>query len=98
MQLRDLDDAELLRRVAAESRDAFAELYRRHSPWLHARLRHRCSDPAVVADALQDTFVAVWRSAERYDPSRASPAVFRPASPSPDCAKRWRGEIRVSMR
>ena len=66
VQLRDLDDAELLRRVAAESRDAFAELYRRHSPWLHARLRHRCSDPAVVADALQDTFVAVWRSAERY--------------------------------
>ena len=52
--------------VADEHRDALAELYRRHAGWLAARLRHRCADDGLVAEALQDTFVAVWRGAGRY--------------------------------
>jgi RNA polymerase sigma-70 factor (ECF subfamily) len=59
-------DAELLALVAEEHRDALAELYRRHGGWLMARLRHRCADDGLVAEALQDTFVAVWRGAGRY--------------------------------
>jgi RNA polymerase sigma-70 factor (ECF subfamily) len=42
--------------------DALRVLYDRHAPWLAARLRRRCSDPDVVADALQDCFTSVWRS------------------------------------
>lgn len=61
-------DVDLLASVSDEtSRDALRELYDRHSPWLRARLANRCADDAVVDDALQDTFVAVWRSASRYD-------------------------------
>ena len=52
--------------IADEHRDALAELYRRHAGWLVARLRHRCADDGVVAEALQDTFVAVWRGAGSY--------------------------------
>lgn len=52
--------------VADEHRDALAELYRRHAGWLVARLRHRCADDGLVAEALQDTFVAVWRSGRSY--------------------------------
>ena len=52
--------------VADEHRDALAELYRRHAGWLVARLRHRCADDGLVAEALQDTFVGVWRGARSY--------------------------------
>ncbi|MCU0260258.1 MAG: sigma-70 family RNA polymerase sigma factor [Ilumatobacteraceae bacterium] len=52
--------------VADEHRDALAELYRRHAGWLLARLRHRCADDGLVAEALQDTFVGVWRGAGSY--------------------------------
>jgi RNA polymerase sigma-70 factor, ECF subfamily len=65
-RLGDCSDAELVAMVADEHRDALAELYRRHAGWLVARLRHRCADDGLVAEALQDTFVAVWRGASRY--------------------------------
>ena len=57
--------------VADEHRDALAELYRRHAGWLVARLRHRCADDGLVTEALQDTFVAVWRGAGGYSGSGA---------------------------
>jgi RNA polymerase sigma-70 factor (ECF subfamily) len=59
----DVSDAELLSLVAAHDARALRVLHDRHAPWLLARLRHRCPDDDVVFDALQDTFVAVWRSA-----------------------------------
>jgi RNA polymerase sigma-70 factor (ECF subfamily) len=65
--LGDCDDAELVSLIGEQHRDALAELYRRNAPWLTARLRHRCADDGIVAEALQDTFVAVWRGAGRYD-------------------------------
>jgi RNA polymerase sigma-70 factor (ECF subfamily) len=63
----DRTDAELLAAIAEADRGALRELHDRHAPWLHARLRRRCADNDVVAEALQDTFVAVWRSAARWD-------------------------------
>jgi RNA polymerase sigma-70 factor (ECF subfamily) len=60
-------DGELVRAVAGGDRDALATLYRRHAPWLVARLSRRCADPGLVDEAVQDTFLAVWRSAKRYD-------------------------------
>ncbi|GAB1328881.1 RNA polymerase sigma factor [Streptomyces sp. NPDC093260] len=60
-------DGELLRRIAAErDRRAFEELYRRYAPWLAARLRGRCADPAMVDDVVQETFLAVWRGKAVY--------------------------------
>lgn len=59
-------DAALLAATADGDRDALAVLYRRHSPWLLLRLSRRCSDRDLVDQALQDTFVAVWRTARRY--------------------------------
>ncbi|KUL34553.1 MULTISPECIES: RNA polymerase sigma factor [Actinoplanes] len=57
------DEAELVRRTAAGDRHAFDELYRRTSPWLAVRLRRRCSDDDVIADVMQETYLAVWRAA-----------------------------------
>ncbi len=68
-------DAELLRSVASGDRYALAELHARHAPWIRSRLVRRCSDPDTVAEALQDTFVAVWKSAGKWD-GRGEPAAW----------------------
>ncbi|WP_052852785.1 RNA polymerase sigma factor [Streptomyces avicenniae] len=60
------DDGALLRAVADGDRRAFEEVYRRHAPWLTARLRTRCADHARVDDIVQETFLAVWRGTARY--------------------------------
>ncbi|WP_436525497.1 RNA polymerase sigma factor [Actinoplanes sp. HUAS TT8] len=61
--LEAVDEAELVRRTATGDRHAFDELYRRTSPWLAVRLRRRCADDDVVADVMQETYLAVWRAA-----------------------------------
>jgi len=61
------DDAALVVAVADGDRAAFEVLYQRHLPWLLVRLGRRCSLPDLVDEVVQDTFVAVWRSARRWD-------------------------------
>lgn len=63
---RTLSDEALLAAVADGDRSAFDELYDRHAPWLHLRLSRRCADRTMVEEALQDTFVTVWRKARSY--------------------------------
>jgi RNA polymerase sigma-70 factor (ECF subfamily) len=65
-ELGALDDAGLLRAVASGDVTALRCLYDRHAPWLVARLRSRCLDDGLVADAVEDTFVAVWKQADRW--------------------------------
>lgn len=62
----DSSDRELLRLIASEDEAALRSLFERHSPWLLLRLQRRCGDPGLVAEALQDTFVAVWGSAPSF--------------------------------
>jgi len=59
-------DAELLVAVKAGERDALGVLYERHAAWLLLRLGRRCADADLVDEALQDTFVAVWRKPDGY--------------------------------
>jgi RNA polymerase sigma factor (sigma-70 family) len=66
-----VDEEELVRRTANGDRRAFDELYRRTSPWLAVRLRRRCADEDLVADVLQETFLAVWRAAGSFAGSTA---------------------------
>ncbi len=60
------EDRALLARIARDDRSALEQLYRRHAGWLTARLESRCGDPDLTDLAIQDTFVAVWRSAGKY--------------------------------
>ena len=64
----------MLTAVADGDRQALRMLYERHAPWLTLRLSRRCADPDLVDDAVQDTFVAVWRTASRYDGRGEVPA------------------------
>jgi RNA polymerase sigma-70 factor (ECF subfamily) len=63
----EASDEDLVRAIAAGDRLALRELYERHSPWLLIRLHQRCADPTIVHDTIQDTFLAVWKGAGRYD-------------------------------
>jgi RNA polymerase sigma-70 factor, ECF subfamily len=61
-----VDEEELVRLVARGDRAAFDELYRRTSPWLAVRLRRRCTDDELVAEVMQDTYLAIWRAAAAF--------------------------------
>ena len=54
-------DEALLVGVAERDIGTFRALYERHAGWLALRLARRCNDRDLVADAVQDTFVAVWQ-------------------------------------
>jgi RNA polymerase sigma-70 factor (ECF subfamily) len=60
-----MDDEALIRALSAGDHTALKELFERHAPWVAARLRRRLPADAVE-DVLQETFVAVWRGAGRY--------------------------------
>jgi RNA polymerase sigma-70 factor (ECF subfamily) len=73
--MKEMSDTELLTLVADGSTVALEELYHRHAAWPGVRLSRRCADPAVVDEVLQDTFVAVWRSARGFT-GRGEPAAW----------------------
>ncbi|NLU71397.1 RNA polymerase sigma factor [Streptomyces sp. HNM0575] len=52
--------------MARGDRAAFEELYRRTSPWMAVRLRRRCADEQIVAEVMQETYLAVWRAAGAF--------------------------------
>ena len=56
----------MLSAIAEDDRGALRALHERHAPWLTLRLTRRCADPGLVDEVVQDTFVAIWRSANRY--------------------------------
>src|SRR4029453_10658701 len=59
-------DEMLLLAVAERDMGAFRTLYERHAGWLALRLARRCNDRDLVADAVQDTFVAVWQKPRSF--------------------------------
>ncbi|WP_424923141.1 RNA polymerase sigma factor [Actinomadura rubrisoli] len=69
-------DGELVAAVAAGQVEALRILHARHAPWLRARLARRCADSDLVDDAVQDTFLAVWRGAKRFDAGRGEVAAW----------------------
>jgi RNA polymerase sigma factor (sigma-70 family) len=62
----DSTDAELLRAVGDGDQAALRVLFDRHAAWITLRLRHRTASDELVSEALQDTFVAVWRGASKF--------------------------------
>ncbi|NIP82682.1 MAG: sigma-70 family RNA polymerase sigma factor [Gemmatimonadetes bacterium] len=60
------EDGEALERAAAGDRGAFEGFVRRHEGAVLRYVRTRTSDPDRAEDALQETFIAAWRSARTF--------------------------------
>jgi RNA polymerase sigma-70 factor (ECF subfamily) len=60
------NDTDLVAAIADGDREAFDELYRRHFAWLQLRLARRCADERLVEEAIQDTFLTIWKKSGSY--------------------------------
>jgi RNA polymerase sigma-70 factor (ECF subfamily) len=63
-------DTDLLLRVAARDGEAFELLYHRYVRPVFGLALRRLRDRQRAEDAVQETFAAVWRSAQSYRPER----------------------------
>ncbi len=66
------DDLILMTRVARGDEAALAELYDRFSALVYRMAYQMTPTRADAEDAVQEIFVRLWRSADRYNPQRAS--------------------------
>src|SRR6478672_4795752 len=64
------DQRDLALRFQTGDADAVREVYRRYAGRLHALCRSLLGDPALVDDAVQQTFLQAWRAASRFDAAR----------------------------
>jgi RNA polymerase sigma-70 factor (ECF subfamily) len=69
-------DVELLVRVADRDREAFEILYQRYVRPVFGLALRRLRDRQRAEDAVQETFAAVWRSAQSYRPERGPAAPW----------------------
>lgn len=67
------DHQALIDRIVLGDEDALRALYAELAPRAYAIALKVLKDHAEAEEVLQDTFVEVWRSATRFDPSRAAP-------------------------
>ena len=64
-------DWTLMNRVAAGDEDAVAELYDRFGSLVYKVARQLMPSQVEAEDAVQEVFVRLWKTADRYDPRRA---------------------------
>lgn len=64
--MKECSDRELLELIGDGDAAALGFLHSRWATLLAARLAIRSADPGLVEEAIQDTFVVVWRKADSY--------------------------------
>ena len=80
---------DLVARIAAGDREAFADLYGHCRADVYRFALHMCGSPALAEDVVQDVFLAVIGAARRYRPGRSGvlPWLLGIAS---NHVRRWR--------
>jgi RNA polymerase sigma factor (sigma-70 family) len=66
------EEVSLLLRIRERDEDAVAELYRRYSGPLFSLAYQVTGTDRFAQDVVQETFLAVWRDAARFDPARGA--------------------------
>jgi len=74
--LAHLSDEALVALVARSDESALAELYDRFGRVAYGLARRILRDDALAEDAVQEGFLAVWRSAARFVPERAKASTW----------------------
>src|SRR5262245_20052889 len=73
MDERELEDRELMSRVAARDGMAFARLFELHAPVALGLLDRILGGRGEAEEVLQEVFLQVWMQADRYQADRSSP-------------------------
>ena len=68
----DSEDLDLMTRVATGEEEAVSQLYDRFGSLVYRMAYQTMPTRAEAEDAVQEIFVRLWRTAERYDPKRAA--------------------------
>ena len=61
-------DEELMHAYLAGEKNAIAILLTRRRDWMWSVARKTVRDVAIAEDAVQEVFIAIWKSAGRFDP------------------------------
>lgn len=69
-------DLQCMRRLAGRDEQALAELYDRYTPLLYPVALRIVRNPVDAEEALQRTWLQVWKGAAGYDPRRGSVAAW----------------------
>lgn len=69
-------DGDLLRLLAAGEEKAFLQFYRRYQGLVYRFALQMSGKTEIAEEVTQDVFLAVMKSAQRYDPARGSVAAF----------------------
>jgi RNA polymerase sigma factor (sigma-70 family) len=73
---RERTDEELLEAVATGDEEALGALYDRFGRVAYSAALSILRDRALAEDAVQEAFLALWRSADSYQQERAKPATW----------------------
>lgn len=71
-----VEDAQLLAAMARGDEDALAELYDRYGRAAYALAYRILRDATLAQDAVQDAFLAAWRTAASFDPRRGKASTW----------------------
>ena len=71
LESQERTDWELMQRVAADDEGAIEELYSRFGALVFQSARQVLRSRAETEDAVQEVFVRLWQTADRFDPQRA---------------------------
>ena len=69
-------DDQLIVSMARGAEDALAELYDRFGGVAYGLALRILRDPALAQDAVQDAFLAAWRTAAAFDPARGNASTW----------------------
>lgn len=72
----DIDDIQLVAKVADGDESAFLKLYDRYASRVHALTLRILSEPMLAEEATQDTFLKLWGRARQYLAERGSLLVW----------------------
>ena len=70
--LADASDAALVVGIGRWRQEALAEAYRRHAGAVFGLARRVLVDPALAEEIVQEVFLRLWDSPEKFDPERGS--------------------------
>ena len=74
--LKDMGDAALVVAIGRWRQDALGEAFRRHAGAVHGLARRVLGDDSAAEEVVQEIFLRLWNSPDRFDPDRGTLRSF----------------------